>query len=83
VKKSFNIQELLQHKSKRHGTKHMHPSPSKAQEHNLKHPRSVDLIATKQNKLPSFIDRSAQILLSVVGAHLIVRNRSSMKSGHF
>jgi hypothetical protein len=30
------------------------------QEHNLKHPDSVDLISTKQNKtnkLPSFIDR--------------------------
>jgi hypothetical protein len=27
------------------------------QEHNLKHPGSVDLIITKQNKLPSFIDR--------------------------
>jgi hypothetical protein len=27
------------------------------QEHNLKHPSSVDLITTKQNKLSSFIDR--------------------------
>jgi hypothetical protein len=27
------------------------------QEHDLKHPGSVDLITTKQNKLPSFIDR--------------------------
>ncbi len=26
------------------------------QEHDLKHPSSVDLITTKQNKLPSFID---------------------------
>jgi hypothetical protein len=25
--------------------------------HNLKHPSWVDLITTKQNKLPSFIDR--------------------------
>jgi len=81
VKKSFNIQQLLQHKSKRHGTKPMHPSSSRAlqreQEHNLKHayPVSADLIATKQNKLPSFINRSARILLSVVvGAHLIVHN---------
>jgi hypothetical protein len=38
-----------------------HPSLLRAfqrcQEHNLKHPSSVDLITTKQNKLPSFIDR--------------------------
>jgi hypothetical protein len=27
MKKSFNIQELLHHKSKRHETKPMHPSP--------------------------------------------------------
>ncbi len=43
VKKSFNIQELLHCKSKRHGTKPMHPSLLRAcqrhQEHNLKHPR--------------------------------------------
>jgi hypothetical protein len=32
----------------------MHPS---LQEHDLKHPGLVDLITTKQNKLPSFIDR--------------------------
>jgi hypothetical protein len=60
VKKSFNIQELLQSKSK-HETKPMHPSLSRAfqrhQEHDLKHPSSVDLIITKQNKLPYFIDR--------------------------
>jgi len=58
---SFNIQELLRRKSKRHGTKTMHPSLSRAfqrhQEHNLKHPGSVALITTKQNKQPSFIDR--------------------------
>jgi hypothetical protein len=39
----------------------MNPSFSKAfqthQEHDLKHPGLVDLITTKQNKLPSFIDR--------------------------
>ncbi len=39
----------------------MHPSSSRAfqrhQEHDLKHLDSVDLITTKQNKLPSFIDR--------------------------
>jgi hypothetical protein len=40
--------------------KPMHPSSSRAfprhQEHDLKHPGSLDLITTKQNKLPSFID---------------------------
>jgi hypothetical protein len=43
----------------------MHPSSSRAfqryQEDNLKHPSSVDLITTKQNKtnyLPSEIDRN-------------------------
>jgi hypothetical protein len=45
----------------------MEPSPctpphqelafKKAQEHNLEHPSLVNLITTKQNKLPSFIDR--------------------------
>jgi hypothetical protein len=39
----------------------MNPSLSKAfqrhQEHNLKHPGLVDLITTKENKVPSFIDR--------------------------
>ncbi len=57
VKKSFNIQELLHGNSKCHGTKPMHrssPRPfQRHQEHNLKHPGSVDLITTKQNKLPS------------------------------
>jgi hypothetical protein len=61
MKKSFNIQELLHHKSKRHGTKPMHPSSSTAfqrlHDHDLKHPGSMDLITTKQNKLPSSIDR--------------------------
>jgi hypothetical protein len=42
VKKSFNIQELLQQKSRRHGTKPMQPSFSRAfqrdQELNLEHP---------------------------------------------
>jgi hypothetical protein len=42
VKKSFNIQELLQRKSKRHETQLMHLSSSRAfqrdQEHDLKHP---------------------------------------------
>jgi hypothetical protein len=51
-------------KSKHHGTKPMYPFSwgafQRHQEHNLKHhPGSVDLIPAKQNKLPSFIDRSA------------------------
>jgi hypothetical protein len=60
AKKSFNIQELLHHKSKHHGTtKLTHPSSSRAfqrhQEHDLKHPGSVDLITlqSKTNYLPS------------------------------
>ncbi len=52
MKKSFNIQELLHHKSKHHGTKPMHPSLlrvfQKNEEHNLKHLGLVDLIITKQ-----------------------------------
>jgi hypothetical protein len=54
MKKSFNIQELLHRKSKRHGTKPMHPSSLKAfqrhPEHNLKHPGSVNFITKLQNK---------------------------------
>jgi hypothetical protein len=61
MKKSFNIEELLHHKSEHHGTKPMHNSLSKAfqrhQEYNLKHPSSMDIIIAKQNKLLSFIDR--------------------------
>jgi len=57
VKKSFNIQKLLHHKSKCHETKLMHPSSLRAfqkdQKCGLKHPGSVDL-KTKQT---SFIDR--------------------------
>jgi hypothetical protein len=68
VKKSFNIQELLHHKSKGHGTKPMHPFSlssllrafQRHEEHDIKHPCLVDLITTKQNKLPSFIDRFKQ-----------------------
>ncbi len=52
MKKSFNIQELLHCKFKRHWTKPMHTSLLRAfqrhQEHNLKHPCLVDLITTKQ-----------------------------------
>jgi hypothetical protein len=67
VKILFNIQEFLHRKSKRHGTKPMHPFSSRAfqreQERDLRHPGSVDLIGTnkikqnKTNKLPCFIDR--------------------------
>jgi hypothetical protein len=64
VKKSFNIQKLLHHQSKRHETKPIHPSSSRAfqrdQERNLKHPGSVDLVSTNKTKqtnyLPSYID---------------------------
>jgi hypothetical protein len=68
IKESFNIQELVHCKSKRHGTKPMHPSLSRAfqkhQEHDLKHPGLVDLIITKLNKtnyLPSEVDDKARV----------------------
>jgi hypothetical protein len=61
VKNSFNIQELLHRKSKRHETKLMHPSSPRPfqrdQERDLKHPSSVDLISTKQNKQTIFLQR--------------------------
>jgi hypothetical protein len=38
----------------------------KHQEHDLKHPGSMDLITTKQNRLPSFMDRSTCNLLVLV-----------------
>jgi hypothetical protein len=54
VKQSFNIQELLHCKAKQHGTKAHAPLLSRAfqrhQEHDLKHPGSVDLTTTKHNK---------------------------------
>jgi hypothetical protein len=61
MRKSFNIQELLHHKSKHRETKLMHPSSSKAfqrdQECDMKHPNLVDLINTNKtkqiNNLPS------------------------------
>jgi len=60
MKKSFNIQKLLHHKSTCHGTKPMHPSLSRAfqshEEHDLKHLGLMVFIITKQNKLPSFIN---------------------------
>jgi hypothetical protein len=70
VKKSFNIQELLHCKSERHETKADAPLllesfPKRPRTH-LKHPGSVDLIGTKQNKtkqtnyLASWIDYQNQ-----------------------
>jgi hypothetical protein len=54
MKKLFNIQKLLHRKSKRHGTKLMHPSSLKAfqkdQKCNLKHPNLVDIISTNKTK---------------------------------
>jgi hypothetical protein len=64
VKKSFNIQELLHRKSKRSlNQKPMHLSSwrvfQRHQEHDLKHSgfSGSHNYKTKQNKLPSFIDR--------------------------
>jgi hypothetical protein len=61
MKKSFNIQELLHHKSKRHETKPMLPSSwgafQRDQECDLKHHGSVDLIDTKQNKQSTLLHR--------------------------
>ncbi len=58
MKKSFNIQQLLQHKSKCHGTKPMHPCSSRAfqrhQEHDQKHPSLVDLITAKRSEASQF-----------------------------
>ncbi len=61
MKRPFNIQELLHHKSNTHA-KPTDFSSSRAfqryQEHDLKHHNdSVNFITPKQNKLPSFIDR--------------------------
>jgi len=63
VKKSFNIQELLHHKSKCHETKPMHPSLLESSF--PKRPRTQSEAPTpvsgthkyKTNKLPCFIDR--------------------------
>jgi hypothetical protein len=63
VKKSFNIPEFLHRKSKHHGSKPMHPSSSKAlqryQEQASQFGGSLNY-KTKQNKLPSLIDRWAR-----------------------
>jgi len=60
VKKSFNTQELLHSKSKRHETKLMHPSFSRAfqedqEERDPKHPGSVDLISTNKTKQTNYL----------------------------
>jgi hypothetical protein len=59
VKKSFDIQELVDHKTKHHGIKPMHPSSLRAfqrqQEHILKHPSSVDLIGTLKTKQTNYL----------------------------
>jgi hypothetical protein len=64
--KSFNIKELLHCKSKCHGTKPMHPSSSRAfQRHQSRTQYEASWFSgisylqnkTKQNKLPSFIDK--------------------------
>jgi len=69
VKKSFNIQEFLHHKSKHHETELMHRSFSGAfqrdQECDLKHPdfdgfhwyKQSKAKQNKTNKQPSFINR--------------------------
>ncbi len=64
MKKSFNIQEVL------HETKLMQPSMrafQRDQEHNLKHPGSVDLISTnKTNKLLTFIDKRMHDMFKLI-----------------
>jgi len=61
VKKSFNIQELFAQQVKTPWNQTHAPllvkSFPKTPKNDLKHPSSVDLIFTKQSKLPSFIDR--------------------------
>jgi hypothetical protein len=61
VKKLFNIQELLHSKFKQHGTMLMHASSSRTfqrdREHDLKHPSSVNLISSKQNKQTTLLHR--------------------------
>jgi hypothetical protein len=59
LKISFNIQELLHHKSKRHETNPDAPSSSRAfqrdQECDLKHPGLVDLISTSKTKQTNYL----------------------------
>ncbi len=69
-------------KSKCHGTKSIDRSSSRAfqqhQEHDLKHPGSVDLITTKQNKQPSFIDRDGKAPMWHTPLFLIVLVRTKV-----
>jgi hypothetical protein len=69
VKKSFNTQELLESKSKRHETKADAPlllkSFQRDQEHDLKHCGSVDLMSKKQNKQTTF--NGLAIVLITIG----------------
>ncbi len=59
MKISFNIQEpqVQTPWNQAHAPLLVKRFPKTTQENNLKHPASVDLINTKQNKLPSFINR--------------------------
>jgi hypothetical protein len=73
VKKSFNIQEPLQVQITSWNHAHAplldHRELSKDhQEHDLKHPGTVDLITTKENKLPPFIDR---LLAFIINLHTL------------
>jgi hypothetical protein len=68
MKKSFNIQELFAPQVQTSWNQAHAPLSSRAfqrhQEHNLKHSNWVDLKTTKQNKLPSFIDRLKNSFIS-------------------
>ncbi len=81
MKDSFDIQELLHHKSKHHGTKPMHPSSSKAfqrcQEHHLNHLRSMDLISANKTKQSSFIDGYSSMNPSYVKDDVLLANLKS------
>ncbi len=86
MKKSFNIQELLHCKSKPDGTKPVQPSLSRAfqrhQEHNLKHPGSVDLITIKQNKTRCLMLNGLAInLISTIDVYdkLVIARRIFLK----
>jgi hypothetical protein len=74
VKKSFNIQELLALQvqtswNRAHARLLIKSWPKTSKGQDLKHPGSVDLKTkqnkTKQNKLPSFIDRLIGVLYAI------------------
>jgi hypothetical protein len=86
------IQQLLHRKPKHHATKKpMHPSSSprafqRHQDHNLKHPGSVDLIRTKQNKTnyrPSWIDVQEHDLKHPGSVDLIPTKQNKTKQTTF